>query len=162
MLPNITFHLLPDYPHFIPVLANWFFTEWGIPETGDTLADAIAKLEGRMNRDKIPIVILALDDENLAGTVQLKVNEVHVFPGQTYWIGNVFVNPDYRNNALGTALVKKAEEMAAGFGIETLYLQTERMDGGLYARLGWQPVKSIIHRGIKVLVMEKHMPLAPR
>jgi hypothetical protein len=35
----------------------------------------------------------------------------------------------------------------------TFYLQTERHDGGLYARLGWQPLEEVHYHGVDVLVM---------
>jgi len=38
-------------------------------------------------------------------------------------------------------------------GISKLYLQTESLDGGLYARLGWKPVVESDTRGFPVLVM---------
>ena len=38
-----------------------------------------------------------------------------------------------------------------------LHLQTEQLDGGIYARLGWAPREQIEYRGIQVLVMENDL-----
>ena len=48
-------------------------------------------------------------------------------------------------------------ELARGLGVPTLSLQTERLDGGLYARHGWVPVTEFSDRGRAVLVMERRL-----
>ncbi|MFQ6006412.1 MAG: hypothetical protein ACE5OQ_13020, partial [Woeseia sp.] len=50
--------------------------------------------------------------------------------------------------------------MAPTYGVQTLHLQTEAPDGGLYARLGWTPYAQVNNRGLNVLVMERLLPRA--
>ncbi|MDB2356031.1 hypothetical protein N9V89_02245 [Pseudoalteromonas sp.] len=40
-----------------------------------------------------------------------------------------------------------------------IHLQTEKLDGGLYKQLGWQPIEQVNNRGVEVLVMSKHIAL---
>lgn len=39
--------------------------------------------------------------------------------------------------------------------VERLHLQTPALDGGLYARLGWEPIAQVTNHGLDALVMER-------
>jgi len=41
--------------------------------------------------------------------------------------------------------------------VTVLYLQTVRLSGGLYARLGWEPCENVCYKGVDVLVMERRI-----
>lgn len=47
--------------------------------------------------------------------------------------------------------------IAVNLDVHNLYLQTERLNGGLYYRLGWKPVEQVNYRGLDVLVMENEI-----
>jgi len=42
-------------------------------------------------------------------------------------------------------------------GVSELYLQTEALDGGLYARLGWKPLQEADNRSYRVLLMVRRL-----
>ena len=54
-------------------------------------------------------------------------------------------------------MTRKIAEISVALGIDKLHLQTERLDGGLYARLGWTPIEAVYNEGLHVLVMEKDL-----
>jgi hypothetical protein len=57
----------------------------------------------------------------------------------------------------GSQMVEQIVKMALRYGVEKLHLQTDAMDGGLYARLGWTPYTLVTNRGLDVLVMERQL-----
>jgi GNAT superfamily N-acetyltransferase len=67
----------------------------------------------------------------------------------------LFVEPKHRGAAVGEWLIQQLIALSTELGINKLYLQTERLNGGVYARLGWRPLEQIDNKGTKVLVMER-------
>ncbi len=61
---------------------------------------------------------------------------------------------------IGSGLAAEIARLAPSCGVSTLHLQTERLDGGLYRRLGWRPLEPLRHHGLEVLVMEKYVGAA--
>jgi GNAT superfamily N-acetyltransferase len=70
-----------------------------------------------------------------------------------HWLGGVFVSAEYRSKGIALRLVDRALERARSLGVKVLHLQTEKMDGGLYAKLGWNPLEQVYYKGQEVLVM---------
>lgn len=70
-------------------------------------------------------------------------NALNVFTG---W-GGVYVDAAQRGKGIAEALITDLMARAASEGVREVYLQTEADDGGLYRRLGWMPLESIVHAG---------------
>ncbi len=110
-----------------------------------------------LNRDKIPTLILAVEQNRVLGVAQLKFREMDIYPDKEHWLGGVYVDKASRGRGVAAKLISKAIELAKSFQVQTLYLQTERLDGGLYAHLGWQPIEKAFYNGHNVLVMENKL-----
>lgn len=151
------FKFLADRPEFIPLIAQWYFDEWGRAAKDNSVQKIHDRISGMLNRDKIPVHILAVEGDELLGVAQLKIREMDIYPDKEHWVGGVFVAPIARKRGLGSQLVLKALELAKGFKVKTLYLQTERLDGGLYAGLGFRPIEKVRYNGLHVLVMENNL-----
>ena len=65
------------------------------------------------------------------------------------------VEPSWRRRGVATALCQKIVLAAAKKSITRLYLQTECLDGGLYTRLGWTPLRQHHEGGVTQLIMVK-------
>ncbi|MFZ4215395.1 GNAT family N-acetyltransferase, partial [Pantoea endophytica] len=89
--------------------------------------------------------------------VQLKRREMQAFPQYEHWLGSVFVADSHRGRGLAGALVEQAAAQAVRMGVSDLYLQTEALDGGLYARLGWKPLQEADNCSHRVLVMVRSL-----
>ena len=146
---------LADQKDAIPVIAEWYFKQWGILAGEKSVDETILKLQEYLNRKKIPLLILAAEKREIMGVVQLKRYEMDIYPDKEHWLGGVYVAPEFRGKRVASRLVTRAAGIAHSFGIDTLYLQTERLDGGLYAHLGWEPLEQVEYRGLNVLVMER-------
>ena len=107
---------------------------------------------------RFTFILVATNDNDLVGAAQLKYREMaEMFPDKEHWLGGVYVAASHRGQGYGSQIVEQIVKMAPRYGVETLHLQTEALDGGLYARLGWTPCARVINRGLDVLVMEQQL-----
>lgn len=146
---------LTEMPGALPTIAGWYFDHWGHLIPGETLAAAEARLQSYMNPEGMPQIVLALDDDEVVGAAQLKFREMDIYPDREHWIGGAFVRPTHRGKHLASQLVTKIADIAKARQFPTLFLPTERLDSGLYARLGWKACDQVTYKGNRVLVMER-------
>ncbi len=155
---SVEFALLADRADAIPTIARWYFDEWGHLAEGDSIDRTRDRIGSYMNRDEIPFILVAINDNELVGAAQLKYREMaKMFPDKEHWLGGVYVAPSHRGQGYGFQIVEKIVSMAPRYGVETLHLQTEALDGGLYARLGWTASAQVTNHGLDVLVMEQRL-----
>ena len=96
-----------------------------------------------------------VEEEALLGAAQLKFREMSIYPEKEHWVGGVYVAEAHRGKGIARQILVELIAIAKSLKIETLYLQTEHLNGGLYGRMGWTPIEQVNYRGIDVLVMEK-------
>ena len=149
------FALLADRPEAIPMLARWYFDQWGERSPDSTVATTCAYLETYLNRTAIPLLVLAVDHDEILGVASLKYREMDLYPDREHWLGGVYVPTMHRDRSVGSRVVENVVERARRLNVSTLHLQTERLDGGMYGRLGWKAAERVTYRGREVLVMER-------
>ncbi|WP_394211331.1 GNAT family N-acetyltransferase [Enterovibrio calviensis] len=152
----MTFIYLADRPEFLPLVAKWYFNEWGALSNA-SLEDFTNKLSDYLNTDKIPLLVLAMDGDIAVGAAHLRFHEMSIYPDKEHWLGGVYVDIPYRGKHIASALVTMIEEIALTNGVQQLHLQTEQLDGGLYAKLGWQEIEQVESRGVDVSVRVKSL-----
>lgn len=130
--------LLARHREAIPQIAGWYYEQWQRDVPSDSPEKIAKRLEAYLCSDKLPLALVALVDNLVKGTAQLKYQEMSAYPQYEHWLGGVYVAPapEYRSGGIGAQLVKASVLEAEQQGIRTLYLQTSRLDGGLYASLG--------------------------
>ncbi len=153
---SLKIEYLADYPEFVPILAGWFFQEWGARTPNDTLQVFTERLLERMNRDKPPLAVVALQGEEPVGTAALKIQEMETHPQYKYWLGSVYVKENWRGSGIASALINAVIREAERFDISELYLYT-RGSEGLYKRLDWQEIERPIFRGRTVTIMKREI-----
>lgn len=153
----LRFENLADRPDAVPLIAAWYFNQWGHLNPAVTPEKIAAKLFASMNRDAIPLVVLAVMDDEVIGSAQLKYREMTIYPEKEHWLGGVFVAPEHRGNGVAVRLIDAIVNSARALGVDVLHIQTERLDGGLYPKLGWRRSEQICYRGLDVLVMEREL-----
>lgn len=151
------FAFLADRPEAIELVSHWYYEEWGWLNPKTTPEGISRKLSFSLNRDKVPLILLAIDQKIVVGAVELKYREMDVYPDKDYWLGGLYVVPGHRGCGIGKQLVGQAANLAHVLGIKKLHLQTEKLDGGIYACLGWRPYEQTNNRGVDVLVMERDL-----
>ncbi|MER2178456.1 MAG: GNAT family N-acetyltransferase [Stenotrophomonas maltophilia] len=153
---TIKFTLLRDRPELLPVVAQWYFDEWGTSVPGHSLAVERQHLEASDHGEDLPMVLIALEAGRPVATARVKRHERRERPEREFWLGSVYVAPSHRGQGLAGLLVNELMSRAVELGICDVYLQTKVDDGGLYRRLGWLPLESILHeRGFQVRVMRR-------
>jgi GNAT superfamily N-acetyltransferase len=154
----VEFTFLADRVDAVPIISRWYFGEWGYLAQDNSIAQTRDRIEDYMNRDEIPFILVATNDNDLVAAAQLKYREMaDMFPDKEHWLGGVYVAANHRGQGYGSQIIEQIVKMAPRYGVETLYLQTEALDGGLYARLGWTPYAQATNRGLDVLVMERKL-----
>jgi GNAT superfamily N-acetyltransferase len=128
---------LADYPEFIGVLAPWIYEHWQPLLTDETLEYRVAKLQGHMNRESLPIAWVAHSGGTVFGTAALRIHDLSGREDLTPWLGGVFVGPEFRGRGIGTRLCNVVEGKAKSlFGNDPLYLFT--LDKQIwYEKMGW-------------------------
>ncbi len=152
------FALLAELPEVVPVVARWLFDEWGHERPGSSVEGIAEDIRSKLDPAGLPLQVLALSEGRPVGVAMLKPHEMKdVFPARTPWLGSVVVAPAYRRKGIGAGLTREVEELALSRGFARLYLQTERADGGVYARLGWATCDRLPYRGYQANVMTKEL-----
>jgi GNAT superfamily N-acetyltransferase len=155
---QIEIELFADHPGAIPTLASWLYDEWSHRSPDGSPGGMEAILKSRLNRDRLPLALIALADGQPAGTVSLKIREIETLPKYESWLGALYVHPDFRRKGIGAQLLQAAEETARSLGIETLYLYTRHASTeDFYARLGWARLEEMIYSGNSAIVMGKSL-----
>ena len=126
---------LHHHPHLVAPVAQMIYDEfWQDVVNGMSVADLVAHLRTATDDARIPLCLIALDDQQLLGTVNLIENDdakrTHLRP----WLAAMVVRADKRGNGIGSALVNALLAEAKRMQIPELFFGT---DGpGFYTRLG--------------------------
>jgi len=126
-------------------------------EEGNTVDKVTERLHDYLNTDKIPLIVLAVEEDEILGAAQLKYREMDIYPEKEHWLGGVYVSEKHRGNKIAEIIIGKVVSVAKKLKVNNLYLQTENLNGGLYRRLGWQLLEQVKYRGLDVLVMENQI-----
>jgi GNAT superfamily N-acetyltransferase len=147
---------LVERPDLAEQVSVWGFGEWGHLNPGQTLDQRRARIQGKMNVDRVPIAFVALgEDEGIVGTASLIFDDLEGDP-RNPWLASVYVPAEHRRKGIASALVRTVEEAARRIGYGRLYLFTSTAPS-LYEGLGWKALEQRDYRGEIVQVMEKSL-----
>ncbi len=114
----------------LPQLREWFLAQWG----------KIDPFEGNHPGIVVPDPLLAFNTDNqLQGGLVFSTFDSPKSDQVGVWINAVYVDPQYRGQRIGSALIALAENSARQQRIETLFVYTQIP--ALYSNLGWQLIE---------------------
>jgi predicted N-acetyltransferase YhbS len=117
---------LVERPELVEQVAAWGFAEWGHLNPGQTRQSRTARIRETMNADRVPIVLIALDDADmLVGTASLLFDDLEGDP-RNPWLASVFVPAGQRGKGIASALVVAMEDSARRLGYPTLLCSRPR------------------------------------
>lgn len=147
---------LKDYKEWIPTIAQWFYNEWSDMYPELHVDKIILRIQTRTNVDKIPLALVALENNAVIGTASLKKFDMDTRMQYSPWLASVYVKEERRGTGVGTHLVRAIENTAKNLGIKILYLYTPDAQD-FYAKLGWCELETTEYRGRKVTIMIKNL-----
>jgi GNAT superfamily N-acetyltransferase len=145
---------LADHPEAVPVLKEWFQTEWadyyGPTGPGDAERDLIAY----SSREKLPVGLVAFCEDRLCGIAALKPDSISTHTHLCPWAAAGLVAPGFRRRGIGASLVSALEDVARDLGYSTIYCGTSTAIG-LLTRNGWEFMERVSCSGEDVSVYQK-------
>jgi len=99
---------IADHLDLVDLIARWHFAEWGHLDPSSTLEAWTEGLRQRTHRDEIPTTYVALEADELLGSVTLVEHDMLTRPELSPWVAGVYVAPAHRHRGIGSALVRYA------------------------------------------------------
>ena len=148
---------LGDHQEVIPVLAAWIFDEWSYLYPEMALQDVVSLFRERVNREMLPLTLVAFEAGEPVGTVSLRTFDMETRSDLQHWLTSLYVVKPWRRMRIGSNLIKTAEKKAAKLEICKLFLFTTDviLPALFYSRLGWIVKEKTIYHSYPVMIMEK-------
>ncbi len=141
---------LADVPYYIPLLSDKITQQW-THYKNITEIERISCYKKRLNKKKLPLSLIAFENESIAGTVSLVSSSKS--SNLNPWLVSLFVLEEYRNNGFGRSLVKKLLDHARTLGFNSVFLHTSKCSS-YYQHQGWEIIKIIADNDQKVSLMK--------
>lgn len=144
-MSDITTGLLIDHAEVVSDLADLFESEWA-DWYNPRGASARADLTERLERDRVPLGIVAFLDGRLAGTCALTASS-GALTERSPWLGGLLVAPNLRRRGVGLALLQRARVEARRLAFSHLHgLTADARD--LFERDSWRLAENIEVGGV--------------
>ena len=142
---TVTTALLIDHEAALGSLVALYEGQW--PEWYNARgASARADLSERLQRDRLPLGIVALRDGVALGTCALTATSGGLVTERSPWIGGLMVDPAARRQGVGRLLLERARREARRLGHGRLYALTADA-AQLFERAGWVEIDVILMSG---------------
>jgi GNAT superfamily N-acetyltransferase len=132
---------LRQRPEFASIIADRVWRAWWEPR-GYPLSFVDELVQRNLNDEPIPLALVAHDGSTFLGTASVIESDLDERPDYTPWVAAVWVEPEYRLNGIGAALVRAGAEKAHTLGLDPAYLSALPLKHGFYERLGWRLVEA--------------------
>lgn len=150
---SVQFTYLADQPELVPQIIRWWHSVWA-DRMGSDFDSLERQLTESLSKTDYPIHLVASVEGEPVAVAALKLQELaDLFPDKQYWLGSVYVDEAWRGRKLASQITARVIELAREMELPHLYLQTQNVSGGLYAELGWRPVKQFSDQGEQTLLM---------
>lgn len=124
---------LSDHPALIPVLADWYITEWEPYYGKDGPGNAEADLRGRCNRDQLPLGLVVVAGKFPTATASLGFD---MATGMAPSVIGLLVAESHRGQGIAAVLIDACRTEASRLGHNQLFLSTSVL-GPMLIRRGW-------------------------
>jgi RimJ/RimL family protein N-acetyltransferase len=141
----ITIGFLADYPHTVPTLAMWFRNQWPNYYADRSQEEMEQDFLSDVARDRLPSRLVAFESNELAGTIVLRQQGTETLPAFQPELGGLYVVESHRDHGIATGLVRAGMNLALDQGYEAVFATTV-VAAGILERLGWEFLKTVIHR----------------
>lgn len=147
---------LADKPDLIPTLALWTFNAWKQYDPTLNMDNITTSLNAKLNKDTLPLTLIALNDSVPIGMVSLKPQiKVKGYEDRKIWLGSFYVAPEHRGQSVGQELLTAAYDNARRLGYDKISLfSSEPEVWPWYLNKGWEKFATDSYQGHTVALME--------
>lgn len=148
---------MADHQEAVPVVARWIYDEWSFLYPEMTLQDVVHVMRERVNKEKLPLTLVALEAEEPVGTVSLKMFDMETRSDLLHWLTSLYVAEPWRRRGIGSRLLEAAENKAVAMELCRLHLFTSdvALPALFYQKNGWIVKEKTSYRSYPVIIMEK-------
>ena len=147
MSSTLTIDCLARHQQLIPLVEQWFVSEWpswyGVDGPGNIRPDLEAFAASEV---ALPIGFIAFNDGQAVGAGALKAASIPTHDHLTPWAAAGYVVPAYRGRGIGAALLAAMVSHAQALGFPRIYCGTSTAES-LLRRCGWSSLALIQHAG---------------
>jgi len=146
-------HLI-EHPEILPVVAEWFQSEWpdwyGPGGPGDVGRD----VNSYANEGSLPVGVVAFFDGQPWGVAALKAESIPSHTHLAPWAAAGFVVPRLRGRGIGALLLSALEAEAKALGYDCIHCGTATSNS-LLQRSGWRFIDTVQLHGKDVSLYAK-------
>jgi N-acetylglutamate synthase-like GNAT family acetyltransferase len=151
---GVTISDLRQQPEFFDTIADRVWRAWW-ERRGSPIEYVNERLRKNIDPAPIPFTLVGHVGGTFAGTASVVLTDLSERPQYSPWVAAVWVDPEYREQGIGAALVERAIQVSILCGIARLYLCASRERRTFYAKRGWTALEADVgeHR-LTVLVRD--------
>lgn len=140
----ITIGFLVDHLDTIPTLARWFRAQWADYYAAMSQQELEQDFLEEASRDRLPIRLVAVESNELAGTIILRQKGTETLAKHQPELGGLYVVASHRSHGIATELVQAGMKVAREQGYNTVFATTTAA-AGILERLGWEFLQTVVH-----------------
>jgi GNAT superfamily N-acetyltransferase len=145
---------LSNHPEVLPILKEWFETEWAAYYGPGGRGDAQGDLATYANGTKLPVGVVAFLNNDVCGIAVLKAESIKTHSHLSPWAAAAMVHPGHRGRGIGAELIRAVEDEAKRHGYKHIYCGTSTATH-LLERRGWRLIERVPYDGENVSIYAK-------
>ena len=151
-MDNVEVAYLADHADQVVALAAALHAQdreyYGARTPADVAADLVLSLQ----REALPLALIALRDGIVLGTATLSYDSITTHPHLGPWLTAFYVRPELRGRGIGRKLVAAIEAVAQRLGFAQLYAGSGRA-ASLFYRAGWHVLERVSYHGEEIAIL---------
>jgi GNAT superfamily N-acetyltransferase len=145
---------LSNHPEVLPILKEWFETEWASYYGPEGRGDAQTDLATYANGTNLPVGVVAFLNNEICGIAVLKSESIKSHSQLSPWAAAAMVHRNHRGRGIGTELIRAVEDEAKRHGYKEIYCGTSTATR-LLERAGWRLMEQVLYDGENVSIYAK-------
>jgi len=151
---------LSDCPDYLQTVAEWHVREWPECYRGGDIHTAIKELHSSLNRDCLPITLIATVNNELIGSISLLETDLPIMTQLGPWLTTLYVVPTHRGHGVAKALIIEGLQCLRKLGERFAYVWIEK-NVAVYQKWGWQLVEMIRYRHKYAFILRGDIAMLP-
>lgn len=147
---------LADHPQVVRPLAVAFAREWPQHYAGREISSVQEEFAPRLQRDRLPLAFVALDKNDVVGTVTLGGPALTEREGLQPWVTGLWVDRRCRRRGIGRALIEAVDDAARKLGLTVIYAGTDSA-AEAFAAWGWETLETLEDRTPPMRILRRRL-----